>query len=140
MRRTLIAGTVIALVSSFASGVVPMPNAEAKSSAMVTGLWGGRQIRLQANADGATIDFDCAHGRISGPIKLDKGGRFSTKGSYEAFSPGPQQADAPVETTARFSGRVSGDTLTLDIIAAPGNPKRSYTLTRGKMSKIIRCY
>lgn len=141
MRKAKPLATALAIVFPLASGVMPMSDAEAKSaSSPISGIWGGPQIRLQADAHSTTIDLDCAHGRITGPIKLDKKQRFSVKGSYELYTPGPQQADVPVTASARYSGQVSGDTLTLDIVPASGAPKQSYTLTRGKMSKIIRCY
>jgi hypothetical protein len=142
MHNTRFAKATLAAVVSGALGIMIMNDAIARPSVhSLDGMWGGRQIRLHAGANGAMIEMDCAQGHIEGPIKLDHGQHFIAKGSYEAFAPGPQQADiAPAARKARYSGTISGDTLTLDVAVSPKGTKQSYTLTRGKNVKIIRCY
>lgn len=140
MHRTKPAALALAAIVSGAIGSSIMNEAIARPARpSVEGNWGGRQIRLQADAHGAEIELDCAQGRITGPIKLDKSQQFSAKGSYEAYGPGPQQGDVSPAISARYSGKVTGDTLSLDITPDKG-PKLSYTLTRGKNVKLIRCY
>src|SRR6266487_5167816 len=46
------------------------------------GVWGGDHIRMEVSGNGATLEFDCAHGNISGPLTLDRLGRFQAKGSF----------------------------------------------------------
>src|SRR5437762_14101876 len=33
---------------------------------LAAGTWGGQHIRLSVRADGAAVEFDCAHGTIDG--------------------------------------------------------------------------
>ena len=109
-----------------------------QSKHMRNGMWGGDQARMQVTDNGATIEFGCANGEIAEPISLDGQGRFQVKGSFTAQTPGPSRAvDSVDATNATYNGRVSGDTLQLEITV--NGEKHNYTLTRGKSTKILGC-
>ena len=105
----------------------------------LTGIWGGRQAVLTVTADGARLEAACAQGGITGPIRLDRRGRFTAQGSFEAFTGGPQRADGEGLASARYSGEVHGSTMTL-VVRAAGVPPEVLTLTRGVRPKLVRCY
>src|SRR5215203_6116873 len=43
----------------------------ANESRVAEGTWGGAHLRLSVGGEGAQLEFDCAHGEISGPLVLD---------------------------------------------------------------------
>lgn len=140
MIKTRHAVTAIAALFAGAWGLNMMDDANARAPSPLNGQWGGQQIRMQVDAKGAVIELGCSHGQIKGAIRLDKQQRFSTVGAYEAYGPGPQQGDAaPANSKATYEGRLDGDTLTLEIKPTSGAAE-SYTLTRGRNVKLIRCY
>lgn len=107
----------------------------------VTGMWGGTHIGLQATAEGASLEFDCAHGAINQPIVVDDRGRFNVQGTYTAESHGPiRQGREPKDSPARYTGSVSGDTMTLTVVLADTTETNdTFTLVRGKEGKIWKC-
>src|ERR1041384_4416886 len=87
--------------------------AKQTTTRVATGTWGGEHVRLQVTEDGATIEYDCAHGTLTGPLALDAQGRVSGAGTY-AREGGPIRRNAAsAERPARFNGRVQGRTMTL---------------------------
>ena len=86
------------------------------SSGIVTGNWGGRHVGLVLDAAGGTLEYDCAAGRIEGPLSVDSFGRFSAEGYHTPGTGGPeQQGYVPPRLPALYSGQVSGDTMTLSV-------------------------
>src|SRR4051794_7977840 len=64
--------------------VIAMSVAGATSAAApqrLDGEWGGDRVRLAAAADGVSIQFPCAAGRIDPAITLDAHGRFDVAGT-----------------------------------------------------------
>ena len=104
------------------------------------GEWGGPQVRLSLGEAGGRIDFACASATIDAAVHPDGAGNFSAAGRHEDFAGGPAPADTPATTTpARFSGKVDGDTLQLSVQRG-GAAAETYTLQRGRRTKLIRCY
>lgn len=69
-------------------------------------------------ADGVSLDFDCASGRIDAPLKTDKEGRFDLFGTYTRESPGPiRNGHEPKAQPTRYPPQVqnfyalAGDTV-----------------------------
>ncbi len=52
------------------------------------GLWGGKHLSLEVTESGANLQFDCARGRISSPLKLDDKGHFELEGVFVRERPG----------------------------------------------------
>lgn|ERR1041384_6021638 len=107
---------------------------------VATGTWGGEHVRLQVTADGATIEYDCAHGTLTGPLALDAQGRFSVAGTY-AREGGPVRVNAaPTGRPARFDGSVQGRTMTLTAtLTDKGQDVGTFTLTQGSEGRLWKC-
>lgn len=79
----------------------------------ITGTWGGDDAGLIAVVDSGThVHIGCESGDVSGLILPDASGRFDVAGEFTvgAFPVGPG-----VTHPARFSGRVTGSTMTLQV-------------------------
>jgi hypothetical protein len=108
---------------------------------LAAGVWGGEHARVEVGEGGVRIEFDCAAGRIEGPVALDGEGRFDAKGTYTAQHAGPvrfnEEADA---RPARYSGRVRGQTMALTVtLADPEEERGTFTLTRGSDVRLTKC-
>ena len=105
------------------------------------GLWGGQHIALTVTSTGAQVEFDCASGEIVKPLIADGQGRFSIDGVYVQGHPGPIRVDEiPVSKPARYSGRLDGVTMTLDITLTDSSGTiGTFTLTRGGFPRVIKC-
>lgn len=115
-------------------------NLAAAAGPALEGAWGGDRLRLVVDAQGATVQADCADGRIAGPIVLSQGGSFVASGTYAEHKGGPQVADeASGPAQARFSGELRGDTLTLSILPAGAKVAQTFRLQRGATVKLVRC-
>jgi hypothetical protein len=112
------------------------------SSAFVqSGVWGGAHVNLEVSDGAGNFDFDCAHGTISQSIPLDAAGKFDVPGTYSAERPGPTREGDKSQSSVRYSGTVSQDTLTLVIRRDRSNEELGhFTLIRGKHGKIMKCY
>ena len=114
----------------------PLDAAHAGSREL-TGVWGGDRTVVTFSKTGAAVQSDCSQGDIAGPLRLNTAGKFKAKGTYQAFSGGPQRADEPIPT-ALFSGHVSGKTMVLTI-KPQGGDAHAVTLYEGVIPKLIRC-
>lgn len=113
---------------------------EEKAQRLPAGAWGGMHVGLEVTEEGASLDFDCARGEINQAITLDSNGRFDVQGTFTREGPGPIRAGKDYGSAARYSGSVSGDTMTLTVAPANSSASNStYTLTRGKAGRIWKC-
>lgn len=105
------------------------------------GVWGGDNIRMQVTDQGADIEYDCAHGRISGPLRLDSRGRFRTTGTYVREHAGPIRMGETVdEQPASYVGNVDGKTMTLEAtLTANSENIGTFTLIQGSEGRIRKC-
>ncbi len=91
-----------------------VPGTDDGSSQIVTGQWGGRHVGLVLDATGGNLEYDCASGRIEGPLSIDRLGRFSARGYHTPGEGGPaRQGHPPPRLSAIYSGRISGGVMTL---------------------------
>jgi hypothetical protein len=104
-------------------------------------VWGGQDVRLRINAEGATVEFDCANGKILQPIKADANGEFTARGTYTPGRFGPiRKDDPPREMPAIYKGKISGDTVHLQVILEnKAIQPPPFTLTKGKDGHVVRC-
>ena len=105
------------------------------------GVWGGVHIQLQVTDQGADIEYDCAHGRIREPIKLNAEGRFRVSGTHSLDQPGPARQGVTSEARpATYSGSVNGKTMTLTVtLNATSEVIGTFTLTHGNEGIIRKC-
>ena len=111
------------------------------SDGRVAGEWGGQHVALTVTSAGAQLEFDCASGEITKPLTVDGQGRFSVEGVYLREHPGPiHVGDDPVRQPARYSGRIDGTTMTLDVtLIASNQTVGSFTLTRDAQPRVLKC-
>jgi hypothetical protein len=108
---------------------------------VAAGLWGGQHVRLEVSADGAEIEFDCAHGRINGRLRPGADGRFDAAGTFVAERGGPvREGAAEKGQPARYTGRVKGKTMTLNVHLTDSNADAgTFTLTHGREPELTKC-
>jgi hypothetical protein len=101
------------------------------------GPWGGEKVIVEVAADGAEVEFECAHGRIAKRIELDGHGDFDLPGTFAPESHGPTR-DEDKAAGARYRGHVEGETMTLTV--SRGDARIGpYTLTRGERPALKKC-
>lgn len=101
-----------------------------------TGAWGGANVRLLVNDQGATIEFACAHGTLDAPLELDRGGRFDVPGRFTREGGPEREGDAgqPV----RYTGRTDGKELTLEVVFEKDRDG-PHALVLGASSRLFKC-
>lgn len=106
-----------------------------------SGTWGGAHVQMDVGRDGALLEFDCAHGATDGPLALGNDGRFDLKGYFVVERGGPVRAGHQEKRLpARYSGRVEGKTMTLDVtLTDAGDHIGTFTLTRGRTGRLTKC-
>ena len=107
------------------------------------GDWGGPHVSLRTQAQGATLEFDCAFGRIEAPLVLDADGRFSAIGTVTPETGGPLQPGQPQSRPqrARYDGWTDGRELrlTVTVLAEPEWQLGTFTLRLGHRATLEKC-
>lgn len=114
---------------------------EANVPGLVTGDWGGQHLGMVASPSGAVLEYDCAAGKISEPIRPDERGRFVVAGEHYPGHGGPARIDEEqVKRPARYVGTVHGDTMTLSVTLTDSNEVLgSFTLVYGRSPFVFKC-
>lgn len=134
----MIAAIIIAmsvLPATFVACATPV-----SSPQRLEGVWGGDQVQLEAAADGVSIQFPCAAGRIDPAIQLDANGRFDVAGTFIRIHP-VRHSDGegrPRAEPVRYTGKVTGDELALSLHFENSNDEH-FTLTRGQTVHVPVC-
>jgi len=77
---------------------------------------GGEHVIMEVSKNGATFEFDCAHGETHTPLVLDKQGNFQVAGTFTAEHGGPvRENEVRSPTPATYSGRVDAENLRLNV-------------------------
>jgi hypothetical protein len=129
-----------AVVLLLLASVIPTP-APDETRRAPEGRWGGTGISIQVDSSGAKLEFDCAHGTIDAPLLLDSDGRFDLSGTFVPERPGPvRMGQEEKSEPARYSGRLDGETLTLEV-HRPGAPRQMSPLSAvlGKAPRLRKC-
>ena len=95
---------------------------------------GGEHIRVQITTAGVIVEFDCASGTITKPVKVDAQGQFRLIAMFTREQPRPVRKDESSTTTAAtYSGDIVGDTMRLGIKTGPQNEAvGEYVLTHAR--------
>ena len=114
---------------------------EANAPPAVMGDWGGDHIGLIAGATQADLEYDCAAGKILGPIAPDGSGRFTAIGEHYPGHGGPIRIDEEqVKRPARYAGQVRGDVMILTVTLTDTNETLgTFTLVRGRSPFVFKC-
>jgi hypothetical protein len=118
------------------------------------GEWGGPHVKLDFNAGGAAIEFDCAHGTIEGGIRPGRDGRFVARGTHVDETGGPARDVSAVDEggagspnapganghPARYTGSVRGRDLRITVtLADTGRAFGTFRLTLGATPRLYKC-
>jgi hypothetical protein len=108
---------------------------------MTKGTWGGDHILMEVTDEGAQVEYDCAHGTISEPLRIDSQGKFSAKGTHVREHGGPVRAgDEDKGEPVIYSGTSDGKTATVTVTnSATGEVIGTFSITLGKTSRIRKC-
>jgi hypothetical protein len=104
-------------------------------------VWGGHHVSMKVTPQGATLEFDCAHGNMLEPIKANAKGEFTARGTYTPERGGPISRDSPPrDLPATYKGSIDGDTMRLEImLAEKDQAPEPFMLTRGKVGRLVKC-
>jgi hypothetical protein len=114
----------------------------ASRQTLPAGTWGGDHVSLSITSEGATIEFDCAHGTLQA-IQVNADGRFETAGTYVQEHAGPvrEEDEAAAGNPARYKGRVEKGKMTLTVAFPEGGrePLGPFELAQGKTARLTKC-
>ena len=104
------------------------------------GEWGGSHISMNVGDASATIEYDCAHGQIPGPLNIDGEGKFELPGTFTPERGGPIRAgETSREQKATYTGTVKGTTMTLTLKIGDSDDTETFTLEKDKQGKLVKC-
>jgi hypothetical protein len=114
---------------------------EANSPSLITGDWGGEHLGLIATTVGADLEYDCAAGKISQPIRPDSRGRFVVVGEHYPGHGGPiRVGEEQVKRPARYDGVVRDGAMTLTVTLTDSNETiGTFTLVYGRSPFVFKC-
>ena len=131
----LIAAIIIAVLFAFS-----LSFAARATKRLADGEWGGQHIQFRISNGSAHIEYDCATGKIAGPLRTNSQGRFSWDGVFTREGPGPIRLDrGPRSSPATYSGSITGDTMSLTVKLSDGTELDSFTLKRGAPGRVWKC-
>jgi hypothetical protein len=112
-----------------------------KVQTIPAGIWGGPSIKIEVSGNNATVEYDCAHGTITGPLKLDRNGKFSFPGTHVGERGGPIRINEVRQgRPVRFTGWTDGKKMTLTVTLVDDNQDiGTFTLVRGQESRLRKC-
>lgn len=110
-------------------------------SPLLVGSWGGEHAGLLVTPDGGALEYDCASGRITEPLRRGRGGILVAEGTHTSAHGGPVRVDeSPPRRPASYTGRLEGNTLTLTVVMTDSNTTvGTFQLTRGRPPHVVKC-
>jgi hypothetical protein len=89
----------------------------------------------------ASLEFDCASGRIGGALPVATDGGFTWEGVYVVGHGGPiRQDEVPDERAATYFGTTNGRDMTLHVRVKDGSiPVLDFQLERGRDARVFKC-
>jgi hypothetical protein len=110
-------------------------------NSVALGTWGGQSIRMIVRADGASIEYDCAHGEIAGKLVLNAERKFTLNGNHTREGPGPIRIGITRKSQpVRYEGKVTGDEMSLTVILTEtGESIGDFILKRGSEGRLRKC-
>lgn len=109
--------------------------------APATGRWGGEHVGLELTAAGGTIEYDCAHGGLTEPVRPGSRGEFEASGVHVREHGGPvREGERPDSVSARYVGRIAGDRMTLRVyVGSRPDTLGPFELRRGGEPRLLKC-
>jgi hypothetical protein len=104
------------------------------------GEWGGTHISMDVGERSATIEYDCAHGEIPGPLNIAADGKFELPGTFTPERGGPVRADETQQAqSATYSGTIKGNQMSLTLKIKGSDETETFTLEKGKPADLFKC-
>jgi hypothetical protein len=130
--RIAIAGALAIVAGCAVTGPAPL-------GVPLTDVWAGEHARLDLTSSGGAIEYDCARGTVSEPVRPDGDGRFAATGFHVREHGGPiREGEAVDSVRALYLGSVVGDRLTLRVVAG-GDTLGPFLLRRGGAAQLRKC-
>ena len=114
------------------------PAAASRLQQVPSGEWGGEHVKLTVDERGGFIEFDCGHGSLDEPLRLDAAGRFDVKGTHARES-GAARVDAQDPQPARYTGTSDGKTMELTMKVEGVEPSGPFQLALGQEAGVRKC-
>ncbi len=107
----------------------------------LVGEWGGLHLAMSVTAKGATLEFDCAHGKVDMPMRVDARSRFAVRGTYVQEHGGAiRSGEVPNSQAALYTGTLTGNQMTIAVrLLAPNQEIGTFALTRGAPARVLKC-
>lgn len=106
----------------------------------IEGTWGTEHTILVANAAGATLEYDCAHGTIDEPLIPDGDGHFDVGGTHAWEHGGPIQEGEEEILPARYQGFVFRNSMTLTVTLTDNQEVLGpFVLTQADPGTVYKC-
>jgi hypothetical protein len=105
------------------------------------GAWGGTHMALTLTASGGTVEYDCAVGAITEPVRVGNDGTFDAAGTFTPGHGGPIRVGEVFPAyPARYAGRIAGDVMTLSVTRTDTTMTiGAYSLRRGVQAQVFKC-
>lgn len=131
---TILAG--LTMLSTLACGGGTSAPAE---GTVLTGTWNGLHVSLELDDEGGEVEYDCAHGGLAEPLRLDRTGAFDVAGVHVREHGGPVRDDLPGDSVAaRYRGSLRGGALELRVLAGKDS-LGPFTLRRDAPVQLFKC-
>ena len=130
------------LIVAAAISIGAFASAQAKRPRTIpNGAWGGQHVQIVVAKGSATIEYDCATGKINGPLRLESGGRFDLRGTHTPEHGGPVRSDeAASGEPAQYTGWTDGKKMKLTVTLTNSKTEiGTFELTRGSEGRIFKC-
>lgn len=109
-----------------------------REDAVPNGAWGGDHVLLTVTDNGARVEFNCAHGTLDHPLRLDDSGHFNVVGTFV-----PEHAGPVLRTEegrpARYAGRIDRDKIEFTVTLEGQTGRGPYTIGLAKDPKLEKC-
>ncbi len=132
----------IASLTSISKAQEQPPSKSAKSKqADLVGKWGGQHLAVSLSTNGASFEFDCAHGQFDKPLRPDRLGRFAVRGVYVEEHGGPIfEGEVPGLHPASYTGRIKGNRMTLRVkLLDTRQHVGTFIVTQGEPARVFKC-
>lgn len=126
------------LISTFALATT-CPTAS--PDAVPIGAWGGDHIGMVVTDSGATIEYDCAAGKITERMSLNSRGDFDVRGVHFPGHGGPVRINEPPnEHAARYTGHATSADMTITLqLTDTVFPPQTFHLVLGGSPHVFKC-
>ncbi|HEY8148150.1 MAG TPA: hypothetical protein VIK51_04420 [Vicinamibacteria bacterium] len=103
------------------------------------GSWGDDHVVLTVTDNGGRVEFDCAHGTLDHPLRLDDRGRFSVAGTFVPDGGPVRVGEDSRSRPARYQGRLDRQKLEFTVTVEGQTGQGPFTVTLGKSTKLTKC-